>query len=196
MCASPRARAVFGTEPAREGSLRPRSLRDLLTVFSLWPLFHYLAEDTSQDTRYAAYAATDQAFAERIKSVCGGRVRRLPFCPAGLLLSRSRPFPSHPLLPRPTSSLFFAAFPTLPSLPLLRYSPSHPLLLRPTSSLLFFAHLLNAASLPLSLILLVTSAHFHPSYHHLLPRLLRLLLLVPDAHDAHDSLVIGLFVRM
>ncbi|KAJ7713482.1 hypothetical protein B0H16DRAFT_1899491 [Mycena metata] len=40
----------------------------------LWPIFHYLlwpdiaSEDTSQDTHYAAYAATNQAFAERIES--------------------------------------------------------------------------------------------------------------------------------
>ncbi|KAJ7712566.1 trehalose-6-phosphate phosphatase [Mycena metata] len=42
---------------------------------TLWPLFHYLlwqdiaSEDTSQDAHYAAYAAANQAFAERIKSV-------------------------------------------------------------------------------------------------------------------------------
>ncbi|KAJ7765240.1 hypothetical protein B0H16DRAFT_1717792 [Mycena metata] len=47
---------------------------------ALWPLFHDLLwqdiapEDTSQDTHYAAYAAANQAFAERIKSVEAGCV--------------------------------------------------------------------------------------------------------------------------
>ncbi|KAJ7021652.1 trehalose-6-phosphate phosphatase [Mycena alexandri] len=42
---------------------------------TLWPLFHYLlwqdiaSEDTSQEAHYAAYAAANQAFAERIKAV-------------------------------------------------------------------------------------------------------------------------------
>ncbi|KAJ7713499.1 hypothetical protein B0H16DRAFT_1743304 [Mycena metata] len=132
---------VFATEPAREGSLRPRSLRPLdcaltvvvwrlshvvspapivrpysvvqrvLGVFvteppaaPLSPLFHYLLwqdiapEDTSQETHYAAYAAANQAFAERIKTFffAFGPPPALRFTYPYLLLDPSPPFPPSP----------------------------------------------------------------------------------------------------
>ncbi|KAJ7765199.1 hypothetical protein B0H16DRAFT_1454378 [Mycena metata] len=71
---------LFGASPLLIAFLlncTAHSIAPVLLVLpdSLWPLFHYLlwqdiaSEDTSQEARYAAYAAANQPFAERIKSV-------------------------------------------------------------------------------------------------------------------------------